>query len=326
MRSFEYARPGSISEAVELVATAEKARFLAGGTNLVDLMKLGVETPELLVDVRRLLSQAVEERADGGLRIGGAVPNSDLAADPLVRERYPAVARALLTGASGQVRNVATTAGNLLQRPRCVYFQDVTRPCNKRVAGSGCPARTGEHRGMAVLGASSACVATHPSDLAVALVAFDAEVEIVGPQGSRSVSLDQLYRLPGEDPRSETSLARGEVVTAVELPPIQCARASRYRKVRDRASFAFALVSAAVAVEVDDGVVTDVRIALGGVAHKPWRAATAEALLRGGPASRRAFDQAMQAELATAEPLRDNAFKVRVARNVAVRLLEEVVG
>jgi xanthine dehydrogenase YagS FAD-binding subunit len=280
-------------------------------------MRLGVETPELLVDVTRLPFDRVEETGDGGLTIGAGVRNSDLAAHPLVRERYPAVSSALLHGASGQLRNLATTGGNLLQRTRCAYFQDVTKPCNKREPGSGCPAREGEHRNLAVLGWSEHCVATHPSDLAVALAAFDATVRVEGPAGARSIPLVDLHRLPGDEPHCDTVLEPDELVVSVELPPLPLAAGSRYVKVRERASFAFPLVSVAVAY---DG--RDVRIAFGGLAHKPWRAHAAEEAIRDG----KDFGQAADAELKQAKPLRDNAFKVEIARNVLVRTLEELAA
>src|SRR6185295_11610497 len=266
---------GDVSGAVAMLAAAPHGAFLAGGTNLVDLMRLGVATPDLLVDVRRLTSDRIEELPGGGLRIGAAVTNSDLAADRTIRRRYPVLSQALLSGASGQLRNLATVGGNLLQRTRCVYFQDLTTPCNKREPGSGCSAREGYQRDAAIFGASPACVATHPSDMAVALSALDAVVRVQGPDGERAIPLAELHRLPGEEPERDTVLGHGELITAVELPPLAFAK-SRYRKVRDRASYAFALVSVAAALDLAGGIVRDVRLALGGVAHKPWRATTAE--------------------------------------------------
>ncbi|HET8672170.1 MAG TPA: xanthine dehydrogenase family protein subunit M [Thermoleophilaceae bacterium] len=325
MRSFAYERAGSASEAVAALREAGNGTmYLGGGTNLVDLMKLGVETPERLVDVSRLPLDRIEERPDGGLRMGAAVRNSELAANRSVRERYPVLSAALLSGASGQLRNLATVGGNLLQRTRCSYFQDVTKPCNKRAPGSGCPAIEGDHRNLAILGHSPACVATHPSDMAVALVALDATVELEGPNGSRSLALSDLHRLPGDEPQRETTLEPGELITAVELPPLEHARRSTYRKVRDRASFSFAVVSVAAAVDVADGVVRDCRLALGGVAHVPWRAERAEAALRGQPASEQSFAAAANAELEQAQPLRDNGFKVPLARNLIVRTLGQL--
>jgi xanthine dehydrogenase YagS FAD-binding subunit len=298
--------------------------FLGGGTNLVDLMRLGVEEPELLVDVTRLPYDRIEETAEGGLRVGATVRNSDLAAHPLVRERYPVLSEALLNGASGQLRNVATVGGNLMQRTRCVYFQDVTKPCNKREPGSGCPALEGEHRNLAILGWSEACVATHPSDMAVALSALDAVVHIQGAHGERSIPLVNFHRLPGDAPSRDTVLEHGELITAVELPALPFARRSRYVKVRERASFAFALVSVAAALHVEDGLVREVRLSLGGLAHKPWRATRAEAMLRGAPASEDSFVRAAEAELRAAQPLRDNAYKVPLARTLIVRTLTEL--
>jgi xanthine dehydrogenase YagS FAD-binding subunit len=328
VRPFTYERATDAASAVALVTANPDASYVAGGTNLVDHLKLGVATPDVLVDVRRLPLADVESLAGGGLRIGATVPNADLAAHPLVRRDYPALAQALLAGASGQIRNVATTAGNLLQRTRCVYFQDVTTPCNKREPGSGCPARDagGYQRNHAVLGASDSCVATHPSDMAVALAALDATVVVLSTDGERRVPLGDLHRLPGDEPHRDTTLRRGELVTAVELPALPMARTSAYRKVRDRASYAFALVSVAAALQVEDGTVTDVRIALGGVAHKPWRATLAEQQLRGGPATEEAFRSAAAAELAQAHPLPGNDFKVPMARNVVTATLRDLAG
>jgi xanthine dehydrogenase YagS FAD-binding subunit len=252
------------------------------------------------------------------------VRNSDLAADPLVRREHPLLAEALLAGASGQLRNLATVAGNLLQRTRCPYFQDVTKPCNKRRPGSGCPAIEGEHRNLAILGHSEACVATHPSDMAVALAALGAEVHVAGPDGERTIPMPGLHRLPGDKPQRDTVLAPAALITAVTLPPPLAGARSRYRKVRERASFSFALVSVAAVLELDGGRVRDCRIALGGVAHAPWRAERAEAALRGEPAGRDAFARAAEAELSAARPLRDNGYKVALARNVLVRTLEEL--
>jgi xanthine dehydrogenase YagS FAD-binding subunit len=324
MRPFGYDRATTPDDAVAILAGhGPGARFLGGGTNLVDLMKLGVETPTHLVDVAHLAGDVVADTAGGGLRIGAAATNAAVAHDALVRERHPLLADALLAGASGQLRNLATVGGNLLQRTRCAYFQDVDKPCNKRRPGSGCPAREGEHRNLAVLGHSEACVATHPSDMAVALTALEATVHVVGPGGARTVRIPGLHRLPGEDAGRDTVLAPGELITAVELGPPHAGRA-RYRKVRDRASFAFAVCSVAAVLEVHDGMVADVRLALGGVAHVPWRAQAAEAALRGGPATETAFAAAADAELAAARPLRDNAYKVPLARTLVVRTLTEL--
>ncbi|MBL1099724.1 FAD binding domain-containing protein [Streptomyces coffeae] len=325
MKPFRYERADDVSSAVTAVAEEPDAAFLAGGTNLVDLMRLEVATPEVLIDVRRLTSDRIEELPDGALRIGAAVPNSDLAADHRVRRRYPMLSQAILSGASGQLRNLATTGGNLLQRTRCAYFQNVTTPCNKRQPGSGCSALEGYQRDLAILGSSPACVATHPSDMAVALAALDAVVTVRGPGAERRIPVTELHRLPGDAPERDTVLERGELITGVELPPPPHLTASRYRKVRDRASFAFALVSVAAALDVADGTVRDVRIALGGVAHKPWRATAAETALRGAPATRESFRGAAAAELAPARPLPGNAFKVPLARNTIVSVLLELV-
>jgi xanthine dehydrogenase YagS FAD-binding subunit len=326
VRAFRYERAADPAGAIALATvegdgTTLPARYLGGGTNLVDLMRLGVETPELLVDVSRLPLEAVDELPDGGLRIGAAVRNADLAAHRAVRERYPMLAEALLNGASGQLRNLATTAGNLLQRTRCAYFQDITKPCNKRAPGTGCPAREGDHRNLAILGHSQACVATHPSDMAIALAALDATVHVAGPEGDRTIPLTELHRLPGDKPQRDTVLEPGDLITAVELPPLPLAARSGYRKVRDRASFSFAVVSVAAAIDVTEGAVRDCRIALGGVAHKPWRAHRAEEALRGAPATEESFAAAADAELAAAQPLRDNGFKVPLARTLIVRTL-----
>jgi xanthine dehydrogenase YagS FAD-binding subunit len=324
MNPFRYERATDASSAVAALTQAPTGAFLGGGTNLVDLMKLGVEQPDLLVDVSRLPYNRIELLSDGGVRIGAAVRNSELAADRTIRTRYPMLAQALLSGASGQLRNLATTGGNLLQRTRCVYFQDVSKPCNKRVPGSGCPAREGYHRMLAILGASEACIATHPSDMAIALVALDAVVRVLGANGERTIPLVDFHRLPGNEPQRDTVLEHGELITTVDLPQLPFATRSRYRKVRDRASYAFALVSVAAALAVAGGVVQDVRIALGGVAPVPWRAWRAEAELRGKPATEEMFRRAADAELAGAQPLPGNAFKVPLARNTLVRTLLEL--
>jgi xanthine dehydrogenase YagS FAD-binding subunit len=321
VRPFTYEQALDPADAVARMTGRPGSAYLGGGTNLVDHLKLGVAAAEVLVDVSRLPLDRVETRDDGGLRIGAAVRNSDLAADPAVRRDFPVLSQALLAGASGQIRNMATTAGNLLQRTRCRYFQDVTTPCNKREPGSGCPALDGANRTLAILGASEHCVATHPSDMAVALAALDAEVVVLGPEGERRIPFGDLYRLPGDDPSRDTTLAPGDLVTAVELGPLPAARRSAYRKVRDRASYAFALVSVAAVLDVDDGVVRDVRIALGGVAHKPWRATLAEDALRGRPATDDSFRSAADAELGRARPLSENGFKIPMARNTITATL-----
>ena len=323
MRTFAYERAGAPAAARELIARPHAA-YLAGGTNLVDLMKLEVETPTLLVDIRGLAEDAIEELPDGGLRVGANVRNSDLAVSRVVRERFPLLSQALLSGASGQLRNRATIAGNLLQRTRCAYFQDVSKPCNKRDPGSGCPAREGDHRNLAILGHSPSCVATHPSDMAVAMAAIGGEVHVLGPRGTRAIPLGGLHRLPGDEPQRDTVLDPGDLITAVELTPMPFARRSHYRKVRDRASFSFAVVSLAAAVDVRNGTVCECRIAFGGLAHAPWRALRAEELLRGAPATQESFARAADAELEQAQPLRDNSFKVTLARNLLVRTLSDL--
>lgn len=324
MKPYHYEQARDIPGAVAALAEQPNAKYLAGGTNLVDLMKLEIMTPDVLVDVRRLTSDRIEETEDGGVRIGAAVTNSDLAADRTIRSRYPVLSQALLSGASGQLRNLATTGGNLLQRTRCVYFYDTTTPCNKREPGSGCSAIEGHNKDHAILGASEHCVATHPSDMAVAMTALEAFVNVHGPDGERRIPIEDLHRLPGDEPERDTTLEHGELITAVGLPPLDLAYNSKYRKVRERASYAFALVSVAAALDVEDGVVRDVRLALGGVAHKPWRAAKAEEALRGEPAGEENFRAAAEIELDDARPLRENAFKVPLARNVITRTLLEL--
>jgi xanthine dehydrogenase YagS FAD-binding subunit len=326
MRPFRYERAADVGEAVALLAAEPRGAFLAGGTNLVDHLRLGIATPDLLVDVRRVTSDQVTELPDGGVRVGAAVTSSDLAADPRIRRRYPMLSEAVLAGASGQLRNLATVGGNLLQRTRCVYFQDLTTPCNKREPGSGCSALEGYHRDHAILGASRHCVATHPSDMAVALVALDAVVRTQRAEGERTIPLAELHRLPGDDPERDTVLDHGELITAVDIPPLAFATSSRYRKVRDRASYAFALVSIAAALDIADGVIGDLRVALGGVAHKPWRTTTLEAALRGAPATEDRLRAAAEAELAQARPVAGNAFKIPLARNLLVRTLMGLAG
>ncbi|AJE81025.1 MULTISPECIES: FAD binding domain-containing protein [Streptomyces] len=318
MKPFAYVKAATPDEAVRACAGHPGARYLAGGTNLVDLMKLGVETPEFLVDVSGLQLDVVEELPDGSLTVGATVRNSELAAHPAVIDRYPVLSQALLSGASGQLRNAATTAGNLLQRTRCPYFQDTSKPCNKRLPGSGCPAIDGAHRELAVLGHSAHCVATNPSDMAVALAALDAAVQLHGPEGDRTVPVTEFHRLPGDSPERDTVIRPGELITAVRLPPANPAALSHYRKARERASYAFALVSTATVLEVRNGVVHHAALAFGGLAPRPWRAHAAEEVLLGAPATRETFTAAVDAELAAARPLRDNGFKVTLARNLAV--------
>lgn len=321
MIPFEYHRASSVQDAVTAVADRPDAVFLAGGTNLVDHMKLGVVEPGLVVDVGHLPLTDVERLPDGTLRIGADVRNSDLAAHPIVRSHYPVLARALLSAASGQLRNLATTAGNLLQRTRCVYFQDVTTPCNKRTPGSGCSAIGGYTRYHAILGASEHCIAAHPSDMAVAMAALDATVVYLDADGEHRLPLSDFHRLPGDRPDLDTTLPRGALITAVEIPPAPENARSTYRKVRDRASYAFALTSVAAELVIDDGTVTSARIALGGVAHKPWRATRAEQALVGQPATEESFRKAADAELAQAEPQQGNEFKVELTARTIVATL-----
>lgn len=328
MRPFGYERATTLADAVAVATSGGEVSYLAGGTNLVDLMRLGVARPERLVDVKAVLPSTIDETADGGLLIGAGVLNSELAADQRIRRDYPVLSQALLAGASGQLRNMATTGGNLLQRTRCLYFMDATKPCNKHAPGSGCPARAGIHRDLAILGASEHCIATHPSDMAVALAALDARVHVTGSDGQRVVELDDFYRLPGDEPTRDTTLQPGDLITGVELPAASSlSRTSTYRKARDRASYAFAVGAVAAALELaDDGTVSDVRIALGAVAHKPWRAQTAEDALHGQPLSDSTVRAAMDAELAGARPLPDNAFKVLLATNLTCEALGRLAG
>ncbi|MFI8849741.1 xanthine dehydrogenase family protein subunit M [Streptomyces sp. 891-h] len=324
MREFDYQRATDVSGAVALLDGDPQARFLGGGTNLVDLMKAGVERPGRLVDVRELPLGRIETTQDGGLRIGATVTNSELAAHPEVRRRYPALAQAVLAGASGQLRNMATVGGNLLQRTRCAYFTDTSLPCNKRSPGSGCPAVTGEHHNHAILGASEHCVAVHPSDMGVALAAFDAVVSYETAEGGGEVALADFYLPVGDTPHLETALPPGALITAVTLPPAQVAAHSRYRKVRERASYAFAIGSVAAALDVADGVVREVRLAFGAVASRPWRAREAERVLTGRPPEGAAFAEAADAELAAARVLEQNAYKLPLMRNLVVALLTEL--
>ena len=325
MNPFDYVRADDVAGAVGR-GHQPGVKYIGGGTNLVDLMRETIERPTTLVDVTRL-SQEIEERDDGSLLVGAAVRNTALAEHAAVRTRYPMLTRAIVAGASGQIRNMATVGGNVLQRTRCTYFYDNDGArCNKRRPGSGCDAIDGFNRIHAILGASPACVATHPSDMCVALAALDAVVHLQGTAGRRTLPLVDLHRLPENNPEIETMLEPGELITAIELPALPLARRSTYRKVRDRASYAFALVSVAAALELDGGTVADVRIALGGVALKPWRAWRAEAALKGQPATEASFRRAAEAELADATPLRDNGFKIELARRTIVAVLGELSG
>jgi xanthine dehydrogenase YagS FAD-binding subunit len=324
MKAFRYERATSVEQAARLVAGEPQAKFIAGGTNLLDLMKLQVEAPRLLVDVNRLGLDRIEETPEGGLRVGTLVRNADLAADTRVRSRYPVLARALLAGASGQLRNKATTGGNLLQRTRCYYFHDPGKPCNKRTPGAGCSALGGFNRNHAIVGAGEHCIATHPSDMAVAMQVLDAQVETVDGGGQRRViPIADFHRLPGETPQVETALAHGECITSVVLPAPAPGR-QVYRKVRDRASFAFALVSVAAIVDAADGAIRSARIALGGVAHRPWRVEAAERAASGRPAD--AAQAAADELLRGARGHGDNDFKIPLARRVLAGVLAEAAG
>ena len=326
MRPLEYTRPADIAEAVTLLTENPDASLLAGGTNLVDLMRLGVARPGTLIDISRLGLDEITPSPEGGIRIGAMVRNSDLAADQTIRDRFPMVARAVLAGASGQLRNMATTGGNLLQRTRCGYFTDVSKPCNKRDPGSGCPAITGRSRDLAVLGTSDACIATFPGDLPVALTALGAHVNFVDADGAGSVHIEDFYRLPGDDPRRDTTLPAGAIITSVDIPLLPFAQHSTYRKARDRRSFAFALGAVAVAVDLDGDVLRDTRIALGSVAPAPWRAHRAEAALRGTRVDLDSFRAASAAELSAARPTEQNAFKLPLFERLITGVLTELTG
>jgi xanthine dehydrogenase YagS FAD-binding subunit len=323
MISFQYARAHDVADAVRQIAADPKAKFIAGGTNLIDLMKEDVERPSRLIDISRLPLKTVEEAANGGLRIGALVPNSDLAYHPLIEQRYPVIGSAIRAGASAQLRNMASTGGNLMQRTRCAYFYDTATPCNKREPGSGCSAINGLNRGHAILGASEACIATHPSDMCVALVALDATVHVTGPTGDRAIAFADFHRLPGSTPQDDTNLQRNEMVTAVELPPRGFAANYTYLKIRDRLSYAFALVSIAAALELEGGTIKEARLALGGVAHKPWRDPAAEASLRGQAAEEAAFTRAADILLRDARGYAHNSFKVDLARRGIIRALTQ---
>ncbi|WP_413992756.1 FAD binding domain-containing protein [Labrys okinawensis] len=323
MNRFDYFRPSSIAEAVAAGAEPGSA-YLAGGTNLLDLMKVGIARPERVVDISRLPDlDRIEWLADGGVRVGSLVRNADLAYDPRFARTFPAVAEALLSGASAQLRNAATVGGNLLQRTRCAYFHDRASACNRRAPGSGCDARDGENRLHAVLGWSENCIATHPSDFCVPLVALDAVVEVAGPHGAREIALDDLHLVPGATPHQEIALQPGELIVAVRLPTQAAtfARHARYLKLRERTSYAFAVVSAAAALDMEGGVIREARLALGGVAPKPWRAKEAEASLEGALPSATAFAKASELALAEARPSGDNAFKIELARRILARAL-----
>jgi xanthine dehydrogenase YagS FAD-binding subunit len=306
-----------------MIAADPRAKFIAGGTNLVDLMKDHVEQPTRLIDITHLPLKSVEETADGGLRIGALVPNSDLAHHPLIERRYPLVSSSILAGASAQLRNMASTGGNLMQRTRCAYFYDTTMACNKRVPGSGCAAIGGLNRGHAILGTSEACIATHPSDLCVALRALDARVRAMGPAGERVIAFADFHRLPGETPERDTNLQPDEIITAIELPAQGFASNYSYLKIRDRLSYAFALVAVAAALDMNGGTIRQARFALGGVAHKPWRDTEAESVLNGQAPSEDNFARAADILLRDARSFEHNGFKIDLARRAIVRTLTQ---
>ncbi|MCA6109561.1 FAD binding domain-containing protein [Bradyrhizobium cenepequi] len=323
MIPFQYTKANDVTDAVRLIAANGGAKFIAGGTNLLDLMKDNVERPTTLIDISRLPLTSVEETASGGLRIGALVPNADLAWHPLIEKRYPLLASAIMAGASQQLRNMASTGGNLLQRTRCAYFYDTATPCNKRQPGSGCSALNGVSRGHAILGASASCIATHPSDMCVALAALDATVHVTGPTGARVIPFADFHRLPGDTPHVDTNLGPDEIITAIEVPAKGFAANHSYLKIRDRMSYAFALVSVAAALELKDGTIQEARLALGGVAHKPWRDVAAEGALRGRPAEEASFARAADLLLRDARPQAHNGFKVDLARRAIIRTLSQ---
>jgi len=323
MIDFQYARASDAADALRLIAGDPRAKFIAGGTNLIDLMKMDVERPSTVIDITRLPLKHIEGTPGGGLRIGALVRNTDLAYHPLVEERYPVLASAVMAGASQQLRNMASTGGNLLQRTRCHYFYDTATPCNKREPGSGCSAIKGHNRMHAILGASDACIATHPSDMCVALALLEAKVHVTGPSGDRVIAYADLHRLPGDAPQRDTNLGAGEMITEVELPPRGFATNYTYLKIRDRLSYAFALVSVAVGLELDGDTIKDGRFALGCVAHRPWRDPRAEAVLRGQPANAATFARSADVLLRGARGYEHNTFKIDLARRCIVRALSQ---
>ncbi len=323
MNNFEFSRASDVADAVRQIAADPGAKFIAGGTNLIDLMKENVARPSRLIDITHLPLRAVEETKDGGLRIGALFPNSDLSYHPLVEARYPMLANAIQAGASQQLRNMASTGGNLLQRTRCFYFYDTTTPCNKREPGSGCSAINGINRGHAILGTSEHCIAVHPSDMCVALAALDAQVLVTGTSGERRIAFAEFHRLPGDTPQADSNLRADEIITTIELPPKGFARNYTYLKIRDRLSYAFALVSVAVGLEMEGGAIREARLALGGVAHKPWRNRDAEAQLVGAPPTRESFARAAETVLREACGFGHNDFKIELARRALLRALAQ---
>lgn len=327
MNNFSYSRAGTVAEAIDLLSQRSNSKFLGGGTNLVDLMRENIEQPDALIDITRLSSRdgdGIQVLPDDGLSIAAGARNSAVANHRLVRERYPALSQAILFGASGQIRNMATTGGNLMQRTRCYYFYDETARCNKRTPGAGCDAIGGFNRIHAVLGTSDRCIATHPSDMCVALAALDAIVQVEGPGGKRSIPMNDFHRLPASTPEIETNLQFGELITAIHLPPLAFAKNSRYRKIRDRASYAFALISVAAALAIENGVISGIRLALGGVAHKPWRAYSAEQAMLGAQPNRETFERAAAAELSGARGYGHNDFKIELAKRTIVAVLTDL--
>jgi len=328
MHIFEFIRPADPATAINTAAQARTAqqgadvRFLGGGTTLLDLMKLNVETPDRVLDINRLRLDKIEDASDGGLTIGATVRNSDLANHARVLRDYAVLSQAILSGASGQIRNMATTAGNLVQRTRCVYFRDTAMPCNKRDPGTGCPAITGSNRTLAILGTSDQCIATNPSDMCVAMAALEAVIYVEGPRGSRAISFADFHLLPGNTPHRETVLEPGDLITHVTLPPPIAGSKQVYLKLRDRASYEFALASSAVVMKVDDGNIRDIRIALGGVGTKPWRSPEAEAVLAGKPANAESFRYAAEAAMRDAKPQSENKFKIELAKRCLMHTLQ----
>jgi len=323
MINFKYARASDVADALHLIATDPTAKFLAGGTNLIDLMKMDVERPTKIIDINRLPLNQIERTPNGGLRIGALVRNTDLAYYPLIEQHYPVLASAIMAGASQQLRNAASTGGNLLQRTRCHYFYDTVTPCNKRKPGSGCSAIKGHNRMHAILGASEVCIAVHPSDMCVALAILEAKIHVTGATGDRVIAFADFHRLPGDTPQRDTSLETGEIVTAVELPPQGFSKNYTYLKIRDRLSYAFALVSVAVGLELDGETIKEARFALGGVAHKPWRDPQAEAALRGQPANTATFSRVADILLRDVKAYEHNRFKIDLARRCVVRALTQ---
>jgi xanthine dehydrogenase YagS FAD-binding subunit len=321
MKNFTYVRANSTQDAIQRASQEKGANFIAGGTNLVDRLKVFLDEPSQLIDISRLKLNQIDRTDEGGLRIGALVSNTAVADYPEIRNNYPLLSRAILSGASQQIRNMATVGGNLMQRTRCPYYYDTVFPCNKRQPGSGCPAATGINKMHAILGASEQCLAVNPSDMCVPLAALDAIVEVEGAQGRREIPFTEFHRLPDNTPQLDNNLAPGEIITAVILPPISFAKSGVYLKLRDRASYAFALISVAAAVDIQDGEIQQARMALGGVAHKPWRSPEAEQFLQGKPAETATFQQAAELALRNAKPLKYNAFKVDMTKRAIRRAL-----